>query len=192
MAFVNFKPMLHTTFFSVLWMFFTSVKGSFYRHYSWHCCHLSVWNEAALWTVPSSPPSLLCLTTLMFAVCNMRLSEKHLGLQLAIAFSCNFHGIVLQRQFQFVITKDKVKNQILTVTRLKSEKRRPQFERNTTVVNKYPRSVTIRQAWCTRSKRVCNAAIRAETTETPFTPLQSTWLWSCYFKVLKKRYVMLL
>lgn len=91
--------------------------------------------------------------------------------------------VLFCRDIRFVITKDKEKNQILTVTRLKSEKRCPQFERNTTVVNKYPRSVTIRQAWCTRSRRVCNAAIRAETTETPFTPLQSTWLWSCYFKV---------
>lgn len=179
MAFVNFKPMLHTTFFSVLWMFFTGVKGSFYRHYSWHCGHLSVWNDPH-----SGPfPHLLHHCFVWRLWCRCWLSEKHLGLQLAIAFSCNFHGIVLQRQFQFVITKDKVKNQILTVTRLKSEKRCPQFERNTTVVNKYPRSVTIRQAWCTRSRRVCNAAIRAETTETPFTPLQSTWLWSCYFKV---------
>lgn len=171
---------------------FTGVKGSFYRHYSWHCCHLSVWNEAALWTVPSSPPSLLCLTTLMFAVCNMRLSEKHLGLQLTIAFSCNFQYIVSQRHS---VCDRKRQRKESNPHRNEAEirkKRRPQFERNTTVVNKYPRSVTIRQAWCTRSKRVCNAAIRAETTETPFTPLQSTWLWSCYFKVLKKRYVMLL
>lgn len=158
---------------------------------------LALWSPFCLKWSRTLDRSLISSITALFddfdvAVCNMRLSEKHLGLQLAIAFSCNFHGIVLQRQFQFVITKDKVKNQILTVTRLKSEKRCPQFERNTTVVNKYPRSVTIRQAWCTRSKRVCNAAIRAETTETPFTPLQSTWLWSCYFKVLKKRYVMLL
>lgn len=188
MAFVNFKPMLHTTFFSVLWMFSPAWKD----HFTDITAGTVVTFLSEMKPHSGPFPHLLHHCFVWRLWCRCWLSEKHLGLQLAIAFSCNFHGIVLQRQFQFVITKDKVKNQILTVTRLKSEKRRPQFERNTTVVNKYPRSVTIRQAWCTRSKRVCNAAIRAETTETPFTPLQSTWLWSCYFKVLKKRYVMLL
>lgn len=191
MAFVNFKPMLHTTFVSVLWMFSPAWKDHFtditagtvvtflsemkphsgpFPHLLHHCF---VWR---LWCS-------------LFAICGC---QKNIWGCNSRSLSVAISMVLFCRDIRFVITKDKEKNQILTVTRLKSEKRCPQFERNTTVVNKYPRSVTIRQAWCTRSKRVCNAAIRAETTETPFTPLQSTWLWSCYFKVLKKRYVMLL
>lgn len=121
MAFVNFKPMLHTTFFSVLWMFSPAWKDHFtditagtvvtflsemkphsgpFPHLLHHCF---VWR---LWCS-------------LFAICGC---QKNIWGYNSRSLSVAISMVLFRRDIRFVIAKDKEKNRILTVTRLKSEK----------------------------------------------------------------------